>query len=205
VIPENSLVRAVSPLLGAALLIASLAALNASAAVGNVSPDGKWSVAFSRQNGYGRLDLIERSTGKRHRMYRSNDSCCDQITWVMKPHTLVFVDDYNVKTLDPVSRRVVRIAGFSNFVVSPNGRWMAGWASCGGHCAETVEVVPLTGGVCRKVPHRSDQDDSYPFFSRDSRSVTVLRQRFDTKLREPVGSSRQITTQLSALQPVATC
>lgn len=169
-----------------------------------MSPDGKWIVAYSRMNGYGRLDLVERRTRKRYRMYRSNDSCCDEITWV-SPHLLVFVDDYNVKTLDPASRRVTRISGFSNFVVSPDGRWVAGWASCGGHCAESVDVVSIAGGGCRAVPRRSDQDDSYPFFSRNSKKVTVLRQRFDLKRGEPVGATSQVTLPLSALRPVTTC
>jgi hypothetical protein len=146
----------------------------------DVSPDRVWSVVYSRANGYGRLDLTDRTTGRRSRMYRSNDSCCAQMTWVRR-HTLVFVDDYNVRTLDPVTRRVTRIAGFSNFVVSPNARWIAGWASCGGHCAQTVEVVPLAGGACKAVRHQDDQDDSFPFFSSDSRRITVDRHHFDTK------------------------
>jgi len=163
-----------------------------------------WSVVYSRANGYGRLDLTDRTTGRRYRMYRSNDSCCDQITWI-SAHTLVFVDDYEVKTLDPVTRRVTRIAGFSNFVISPNGRWVAGWASCGGHCAETVEVVPLAGGACKAVRHQADQDDSYPFFSRDSSRITVDRQHFDTKRGQPTGLPYDVTVAVSALQPVPAC
>jgi len=191
-------------LLVLALLCSAASASLASGGVPNVSPDGKWTVVYSRKNGYGRLDLIERSNGPRYRMYRSNDSCCQGITWV-SPHLLVFVDDYNVKTLDPPTRRVSRIAGFSDFVVSPNGRWVAGWANCGGHCAEIVEVVPITGGTCRAFPHRRDQDDSYPFFSRDSRKLTVLRQQFDLKQGEALGPTREVTLPLTKLRPVKGC
>jgi hypothetical protein len=187
-----------------ALVCIACPASHASGSVPNVSPDGRWSVVYSRQNGYGRLDLVDRLSGRRYRMYRSNDSCCQEITWV-SPHLLVFVDDYNVKTLDPSTRRVARISGFSDFVVSPNGRWVAGWASCGGHCAETVEVVPIGGGPCRAFPHRPDQDDSYPFFSPDSRKLTVLRRPFDPKRGELVGRSREVTLPLADLRRVRRC
>lgn len=187
-----------------ALVCIACPASLASGSVPNISPDGKWSVDYSRRNGYSRLDLVDRRSGRRYRMYRSNDGCCQEITWV-SPHLLVFVDDYNVKTLDPSTRRIVRISGFSDFVVSPNGRWVAGWASCGGHCAETVEVVPISGGPCRAFPHQRDDDDSSPFFSRDSRKLTVLRQHFDLKRGEPLGRSREVTLTLSELRRVRTC
>jgi hypothetical protein len=137
-------------------------------------------------------------------MYRSNDSCCDDITWI-EPHLLIFVDDYNVKTLEPTSRRLTRIAGFSDFTVSHDGRWVAGYADSGGHAAETVEVVPITGGKCRAVPHRPDQDDSSPTFSRDDNAVIVTRRAFDLKRGQPVGKTRWITVPLTALVPVKTC
>ena len=169
-----------------------------------LSPDRKWQVIYSRQNGYGRLDLIERRTGRRYRMYRSNDSCCDQITWVA-PHTLIFVDDYRVKTLDPDRRRVTRIAGFSNFVLSPDRRWVAGYADTGGHSAESVDVVPLAGGACLAVPKRPDQDVAYPRFSSDSRFVSVAERHFSSKLGYDVGPTRMIRYRLAALRRVPTC
>jgi hypothetical protein len=168
------------------------------------SPDGKWSVLYSRSNGYGRLDVTNARAGSRYRMYRSNDSCCDEITWI-EPHLLIFVDDYNVKTLEPTTRRLTRIAGFSDFTVSHDGRWVAGYADSGGHAAETVEVVPITGGKCRAVPHRPDQDDSSPTFSRDDNAVIVTRRAFDLKRGQPVGKTRWITVPLTALVPVKTC
>lgn len=137
-------------------------------------------------------------------MYRSNDSCCDQITWVA-PHTLVFVDDYRVKTLDPDRHRVKQIAGFSSFVVSPNGRWVAGYADTGGHAAESVDVVPLTGGSCLAVPKRADQDDAYPSFSSNSRFVYTERRHFDTKLGYDVGPTRRLRFELTALRTIRSC
>jgi hypothetical protein len=168
------------------------------------SPDREWSLLYSRRNGYGRLDLTYLRTGRTYRMYRSNDSCCDAITWV-RPHLLIFVDDYNVKTLDPPTRRVFRIAGFSEFTISHDGRLVAGYAESGGHAAETVDVVPITGGRCRAVPRRPDQDDSSPIFSRDDKAVTVVRQHFDLRLGYAVGQPRRITVPLRTLTPVKAC
>jgi hypothetical protein len=168
------------------------------------SPDGTWSVRFTRENGYGRLDLTQRSSGERYRMYRSNDSCCDQISWIA-PHLLIVVDDYNVKTLDPANRTVRRIAGFSNFVVSPSGRLVAGWADSGGHSPQTVEVVPTAGGTCMAVPRRPDQDDSAPAFTADSRALVIERQHFDLKLGYDVGATREVRVPLTALRPVRSC
>jgi hypothetical protein len=168
------------------------------------SPDGKWSVRYTRKNGYGRLDLTQRSSGKLYRMYRSNDSCCDQITWVA-PHLLIFVDDYNVKTLNPDTRTVRRIAGFSTFVVSPNGRLVAGWADSGGHVPQTVEVVPTAGGRCLAVPRRSDQDDTAASFTSDGRALIIERQHFDLKRGYDVGPAREVEVKLTALRPALVC
>ena len=172
---------------------------------GYVSPDGKWSLAVTRKHGYGHLDITQRATRHVFRMYSSNDACCAQITWV-RPHLLIFIDDYQTKTLDPVTKRVVTIAGFSNFVLSVDGRWVAGWADCGGHCAEAVDVVPITGGRCEQVPRRPNQDDNAVRFSRDGRSLTIQRRVFDVKNGAPLQSHwRVITIPLSRLRPVAIC
>jgi len=176
---------------------------------GYVSPDGKWILAFARKHGYGHLDITQRATRRVFRMYSSNDSCCAEITWV-RPHLLIFIDDYRTKTLDPVTKQVVTIAGFSNFVLSADGRLVAGWADCGGHCAEAVDVVPITGGRCRQVPHKPDQDDQAVRFSRDDRSLTIQRRFFDVKNGEPFQNGlpsrwRPVTVSLSHLRPVATC
>jgi hypothetical protein len=177
---------------------------------GYVSPDGKWSLAYTRKHGYGHLDVTQRATGRVFRMYSSNDACCWQTTW-LRPHLLIFVDDYNTKTLDPATKRVVTIANFSNFVVSLDGRWVAGWADCGGHCQESVDVVPITGGRCRQVPRRPDQDDNALHFSRDDRTLTIRRRFFDVKNGAPMQDGgvpshwHAVTVPLSTLRPVTTC
>jgi hypothetical protein len=191
---------------GLALALVALAAAGTAVASGaaSVSPDREWSFTFSRLNGYGRIDVRDRSTNRLYRMYRSNDACCDQITWIA-PHTLVFVDDYRVLRLDPDSRTTRRLAGFSSFVVSPSGRFVAGFADTGGHAAETVYVVPVAGGRCLVVPRRPSQDDSDPAFSADSKTVQVLRRRFDAKLGEAVGATRTVRFRLAALRSIPRC
>jgi hypothetical protein len=175
---------------------------------GELSPDRLWSLAYTRKHGYGHLDITERATGRTFRMYRSNDGCCTEITW-QRPHLLIFVDDYKTLTLDPATKRVTRIAHFSNYVVSADGRWVAGWADCGGHCAESVAVVPITGGRCRAVPRRVDQDDNALGFSRTG-DVLIGRRYFDVKDGEPVRNGfptrfHTVTVPLAQLRPTATC
>jgi hypothetical protein len=174
-----------------------------------VSPDRKWSLAYGRKHGYGHLDVTERATGRVFRMYSSNDGCCAQITW-LRPHLLIFVDDYHTKTLAPATRRVATIAHFSNFVVSPDGRWVAGWADCGTHCQESVDVVRITGGQCRTVPRRPAQDDNALRFSRDGRTLTIRRRFFDVRNGAPMQDGfpsrwHVVTVPLATLRPVADC
>ncbi len=176
---------------------------------GYVSPDGKWSLALTRKHGYGHLDITQRATRRVFRMYSSNDACCSAITWA-RSHLLIFVDDYQTKTLDPATKRVATIARFSNFVLSADGRWVAGWANCGDHCAEAVDVVPIAGGRCEQIPRKPDQDDNAVRFSHDNRSLTIRRRFFDVKNGEPFQNGvasrwRLVTFSLSRLRPVATC
>jgi hypothetical protein len=118
---------------------------------------------------------------------------------------LVFVDDYNVKTLEPATEHVRRIAGFSDFVLSPNNNWIAGYADSGGHGPETVDLVRPTGGPCLAVPHTAAEDDSLPVFSRDSTAVRVIRRHFNRKLGYDTGPSRQISFPLASLRRVSSC
>jgi hypothetical protein len=176
---------------------------------GYLSPDRQWSLAYTRRHGYGHLDITQRATGRTFRMYRSNDGCCTEISW-LRPHLVVFVDDYKTFTLDPATKQVTRIAGFSNYVVSPDGLWVAGWADCGGHCAETVAVVAITGGRCRAVPRRADQDDNAVRFSRTDRYLLIQRRYFDVKAGEPVRNGfptrfHTVRVPLTRLRPTATC
>jgi hypothetical protein len=114
-------------------------------------------------------------------MYQSNDDCCSNVMWA-KPHTLLFDDDYRLFRLDPVTRKHTLIAGWSDFFVSPDGRWIAGWAYSGEDSAappETVGVLSIDGKTCLAVPHRSHENDVAAGFTRDGKSVVVKRQPYD--------------------------
>lgn len=136
-------------------------------------------------------------------MYRSNDSCCDEITWV-KPHVLVSVDDYNVKTLSPA-------AVWFGSRASPTSRSpmaaarLPGTPPVEGTSPKLWKSSRLAVSYCRAVPHRPNQDDSSPIFSRDDKALIVVRQHFDLKLGYAVGQSKLVTIPLSALTPVKTC
>lgn len=112
-------------------------------------------------------------------VYRSSDSCCGHVLW-LSPTRLVFDDDYRVTTLDVTNGRVQRIAGFSNFTVSPDHKWIAGWADSGGHRAQTVGVVRADGSGCRVVPTPPSFTDLDAFFSKDG-VLHVLRSPFSTQ------------------------
>lgn len=137
------------------------------------SPDGAWRLIYRNES----LVLTRTGSGKWVRMYHSTDACCSYITWV-KPHMLLFDDDYRVMTLNPATRRVAVIAGFSDFLVSPDGQWMAGYAGAPPEESETVGVVSLRKPLCLEVPHGSHQTDEIAGFTRSSKGVIVVRRGF---------------------------
>jgi hypothetical protein len=157
------------------------------------SPDGAWKVTYRRAGLY----LNRRGTGTSLRMYHSNDSCCDMITWV-RPHTLLFVDDYRVFRLDPATRRRSKIAGFSNFVVSPNQRWLAGWADAGPNETSTVDIESTKGTNCLAVPHTPHQTDTAAGFTPDGKNVIVRRMQFSTS-GGPYGLARLVQYAIGSL------
>ena len=94
-----------------------------------------------------------------------------------------------VEAFHPATRRVSKLAGWDNLVVSPNGRWIAGvWdgpdATLGGTGGNdgpngggsTVDVLSVNNlRKCRFVPHDSHHQDAVKGFSADSRYVIVAR------------------------------
>lgn len=159
------------------------------------SPDGAWEVTYTR--GPGTLWLTGRRTGVRFRAYHSTDSCCTYITWA-KPHTLLFDDDYRLMTLDPATRKLTLLAGFSDFVVSRDGRWVAGFALHPPEDAETVGVLSLADRTCLVVPHTSHQTDETAGFTRDNQGVIVERSSFSPN-EGATGSRHLVQFALSSL------
>jgi tricorn protease-like protein len=150
----------------------------------------------TRKNGYGSLKVVE--GGKTRTLYRSNDSCCTNLV-VVTPTLVAFDDDYNAKTIDLATDEVHRIAGFSNFVVAPDGRWVAGWADSGGHSAQLIGVVSINGNACLTVPKPKWADDSGPYFSADSKRLFFARRRFDPVSEEDTGPGYDLSVLVSKL------
>jgi tricorn protease-like protein len=137
--------------------------------------------------------------GKARALYSSSDACCSNLTWASR-QVLVFDDDYHVKTVNLNTGKVKFIAWFSDFSVSPNGRWIAGWSYSGGHSPRGIFVVSITGNDCGAVPRPPSADDSYPNFSSDNKRLFFQRQRFDPKLGHDVGSAHVVSIPVTQLR-----
>lgn len=166
--------------------------------------------------GWGYVQVSQQDGQSEVTVYSSNDACCTNLTWT-RTNLLVFDDDYQVKTIDIAScvfmvahvshceaSRV--IAGFSDFVISPDGKWIVGWADNGGHGPETLNVVSINGADCRTVPRRANESDSDPRFVgkdrlRYSRS-TGKQDGIDWLYVRPEGSA---TVSVSSLPRGAHC
>jgi hypothetical protein len=164
------------------------------------SPDGAWSVRYTRNPG---TLWVTRLGPVSVRAYQSKDSCCTYITWA-KPHTLLFDDDYRLMRLDPITRKHTMIASWSNFVVSPNGRWIAGWASGPPEEAETVGVLSVAGTTCLVVPHNPHQSDEAAGFTQDSKNVIVARSPFVPN-NGTTGSPQLVQYAISSLRASKHC
>jgi hypothetical protein len=141
------------------------------------SPDGN-RIAVARHVGYwGYLEVASARPEARHRIvFSSRDGCCGNILWASRD-VLVFVAAYNrVWTVDLRDGRAKRIAGFTGFHLSQDGKWLAGWHDNGPHIAGTVGVVSIHGTRCR-VPRRpKGASDWFAFFSADGKRLSFNRQ-----------------------------
>jgi len=158
------------------------------------SPDGEWKVIYGW---HPRGLFFRRGAGVEVEKYSSHDACCDMVTWV-KPHTLLFVDDYRLLRLDPATGRSRQIAAFSDFVASPNERWLAGWADPGPHDASTVYVESPDGRTCLVVPHTTHESDTAAGFTPDSENAIVARSPFSPN-NGTTGASQLVQYPISAL------
>ena len=111
-----------------------------------LSPDGAWAVEI----GFGprAIVLTQRTTGRQTAVETPSVACCDLVTWA-SPHRLFFADSERVFRLDPAKRKVRFVAAFDDFLVSPNGEWVAGRFE--GYGVGTG-VVSVRTGECVLVP-----------------------------------------------------
>jgi hypothetical protein len=154
------------------------------------SPDGRWTVRFKAGipgRLPGRLVVTQLATGEQTVDYSSLEECCDDITWA-RPHTLVFADDYRTFVLDPTKGKATFLAGFTDFYVSPDGRWVAGYAEAPSSQPQPAGLVSLATGKCVLIPGYQDTIGSsfrQPAptdrgFSRNGEYVVVVEQYGDS-------------------------
>jgi hypothetical protein len=109
-------------------------------------------------------------------MYSELGCCWTHITWA-KPHLLLFIDDFQVMSLDPTTRKVHWLAQLNDLAVSPDGGWFAGK---GASLSPYAYVLSTGGRTCLVVPGRSVGVQG---FTRDSKGVIILRAYKYTKTR----------------------
>ena len=139
------------------------------------SPDGAWRLQLRRGTANGRLFLARRSAGKDAgaEMYHSSNDCCTDLTWA-RPHLLLFHDYPLVQSLDPATKVVTLLGSLNDFVLSPNGQWVAGPGASGpgDPVATTVYVLGVGAKKCLVVPGTSVDATG---FTPDSQAVIVRR------------------------------
>lgn len=165
------------------------------------SPDGAWSVttigkgvAWVTHHGSGGMPIFP------------SDVAGADLVWA-KPHTLFFDDNYRLFRLDPVAGKRTIIADWSDFVVSPDGRWIAGYAYVGGSAAPalTIGVLSIDGKTCLAVPHGSHESDSPVGFTKDGQSVVVARNPYDAGNGLTGGPSHLLAYAISSLPASKEC
>jgi hypothetical protein len=138
-----------------------------------LSPDRLWRLTYRARSGSkGKLFLARRRQAKSTLMY-AGDGFLSDITWA-KPHLLLFINDFQVMSLDPARRKVRHLAQLDGFVLAPNGRWFAGLGAGGpgNPVASHVYVLSANERNCLVVPGEAV---SVRGFTRDNKSVIVLR------------------------------
>lgn len=170
------------------------------------SPDGAFSVTFTGTEPRGSIELSRGGARSVLVMYHSTNACCTDVTWA-KPHTLLFDDDYQLIRLEPLTRTHTTIASWSDFVVSPDGRWIAGYSYVGGSAAPalTVRVLSVDGKTCLAVPHGSHESDSPAGFTRDGKRVIVGREPYDPGNGVTGGPSQLVSYAISSLPASKQC
>jgi hypothetical protein len=144
------------------------------------SPGGD-RVAVARHVGEsGYLEVGPARRGARRKVvFFSRNGCCANIVWASRD-VVVFIEGYSRDwTVDVRTGRARRIAGFSGFNLSQDGRWLAGWHDNGPHIAGTVGVISIHGTDCH-VPRRpKGASDSLAFFSADRKRLSFNRETLD--------------------------
>jgi hypothetical protein len=144
------------------------------------SPDGTRLAVVRHIGNWGYLEVASARPGAPHRVvFSSRQDCCGNILW-SSPTLVVFITSYNrVWTVDLRGGHISRIASFSGFHISHDGKWLAGWNDNGPHIAGTVGVISIRGTECH-VPFRpKNASDWFAFFSADGKRLSFNRQTLE--------------------------
>ena len=144
------------------------------------SPDGSRIALVRHIGNWGYLEVASARPGAPHRIvFSSRQGCCGNVLWA-SPRSVVFITSYNrVWTVDLRSGQLSRIASFSGFHLSHDGKWLAGWNDNGPHVAGTVGVISIRGTECH-VPFRpKNASDWFAFFSADGKRLSFNRQTLE--------------------------
>jgi hypothetical protein len=168
-----------------------------------VSPDGTQLARITRHGGIGYVEVRPVHGGKTKTLYSSNDACCavsgglPGVVWATD-RLLVFTDDANLKTVDVKTGRVTRIADFSDFAVSPDGRWATGSAWGGRHQPRSIHLVSIDGTECRVVPRPTNADDGDAYFTGPT-TIRFFRGNWKVEQAKGGGLGRWLTASISDL------
>ena len=163
------------------------------------SPDGRW--LLSQQYGKCGTLFFSRGLNGKRMPFRSllgcgmdeppgpNAASGEGEFWA-KPHLLIIGDNVStVLSVDPSAGKSRVVAGLSDFLVSPNGQWVAGEGPGDPqvtHQADTVYVAAIRApGRCLVVPGLADVWG----FTADSKNVIVTRYANGNQLRQYAISS----------------
>ena len=131
-------------------------AYNASGRGGCHSRDNKWSIVVDNEGTGCTLTVTRTATGRHQKIRQPGSGGCAPDLWLGRSFVIqegIHGAHGRVVKLTPPSRKVKLLARFSTFVVSPNGRWIAGEADSSGGLgmSKTVAVMSLASHTCRVV------------------------------------------------------
>jgi Tol biopolymer transport system component len=181
-------VRSVGVLVAAVLVVATSAVVSGASARLPSPPIVAASPTYSRDGSQvayaihriggprGWLVVASRKGNDAHTVYSSTDSCCGPVGWASSDR-IVFVDDYQLKSVDLRSGRVRKLAtGAAYFTLSPNGETIAIADGCEcNHAPDAVALVGIDGHGYRLVPKPRDATDELDGFSPDGTQLVFTR------------------------------
>jgi Tol biopolymer transport system component len=145
------------------------------------SPDGAHIAFASHVDGHplGRLVVADASGSHAHTVYSSRAACCGPIQWASST-LVVFVDDYQLKSLNLETGRILRLASNApDFTFSPNRQTVAFINGCAcGHAADAIGITSSDRRGVRLISKPKGATDTIDGFSPDGTQLVFTRAPF---------------------------